>query len=107
MIGRFLGTDVPATGFSIGFERVLELIDLGTEKGADAVAILYDDTVPPARLVALKTELIGQGRRVRLERKPRNLKPLFEQLAASGYHRVATACGGTLTAADLDFRELA
>ena len=32
MIGRFLGTDVPATGFSIGFERVLDLIDLGTEK---------------------------------------------------------------------------
>ena len=63
--------------------------------------------MPPARLVALKTELIAQGRRVRLERKPRNLKPLFEQLAASGYHRVATAGSGTLTAADLDFRELA
>lgn len=27
MVGRFLGVDVPACGFSIGFERVVELVD--------------------------------------------------------------------------------
>ena len=106
MIGRFLGTDVPATGFSIGFERVLDLVDLQATEAADAVALLHDDTVPAARLAALKSELIAQGLRVRLERKPRNLKPLFEQLAASGYRRVATIGSDTAHAADLDFREL-
>ena len=27
MIGRFLGTDVPATGFSLGFERLVDLVE--------------------------------------------------------------------------------
>ena len=27
MIGRFLGQDVPAVGFSLGFERLVDLVD--------------------------------------------------------------------------------
>ncbi|MDF1903862.1 ATP phosphoribosyltransferase regulatory subunit, partial [Mycolicibacterium smegmatis] len=27
MIGRFLGTDMPATGFSLGFERLVDLLE--------------------------------------------------------------------------------
>jgi histidyl-tRNA synthetase len=106
MVGRFLGTEVPATGASIGFERILDLVRLDADEGADAVALLYDAEVPPARLAGLKTALIAQGRRVRLERRPRNVKPVLEQLAASGYRSVASVTAATESIDDLEFRPL-
>ncbi len=105
MIGRFLGTEVPATGFSIGFERIVDLITLGDDDTADAVVLLYDSDADPARLVALKAELIGLGRRVRLERAPRNVRGLLDSLAASGYHQFAHV-GDAATASDLAFKPL-
>ncbi len=105
MIGRFLGTDVPATGFSIGFERIVDLVDLRDEEAADAVVLLHDSDTDSARLVALKAELIGQGRRVRLERAPRNLRGLLDSLAASGYRQFAHV-GDAATASDLAFKPL-
>jgi len=105
MIGRFLGGDVPAVGFSVGFERIVDLVSLEGSATDDAVALLHDDDVPASVLVALKTGLIAQGSRVRLERKPRNLKPLFAQLAASGFQRVATVTADS-TLESLEFRDL-
>ncbi|MHB1171199.1 MAG: histidine--tRNA ligase [Lacisediminihabitans sp.] len=106
MIGRFLGTEVPATGFSIGFERILDLVQLPPAGAADAVALMYDADVAPATLVALKTALIAEGRRVRLERRPKNVKLLFEQLAASGYAQVASVTVSTTGVGELEFRDL-
>ncbi|MGB3376380.1 MAG: histidine--tRNA ligase [Microbacterium sp.] len=96
MIGRFLGTDVPAAGFSLGFERLVDLVDLGEDAAADAVVLVHDADVDPARLVELQHALIGGGRRVRLERRPRNLKPLLEQLTSAGFASFA------LVSADAD-----
>ncbi|CAN5124470.1 hypothetical protein BH09ACT1_BH09ACT1_13400 [soil metagenome] len=106
MIGRFLGTDVPAAGFSIGFERIVDLIDVPTDSGPDAVALLYDADVDLRRLLELKTALIAQGRRVRLERSPRNTRPLLEALEASGFSAVATVTTDTESVDDLKFRAL-
>ena len=106
MIGRFLGVAVPAAGFSIGFERIVDLVRLPAGDPGDAVALLHDADVAPATLVALKTALIAQGRRVRLERKPRNLKPLFAQLAASGFTSFATVGASTTAVDELSFRPL-
>jgi histidyl-tRNA synthetase len=105
MIGRFLGTDVPASGFSIGFERIVDLVSLREVEAADAVALLFDEGADPARLLALKAELIASGTRVRLERAPRNVKALLDSLAASGYGRFAHV-GDAETAADLSFKPL-
>ncbi len=105
MIGRFLGTDVPATGFSIGFERIVDLVELNDSEAADAVVLLYDANTDPARLVSLKAELIAQGTRVRLERSPRNLKGLLDALAASGYRQFAHV-GDAAVAADLSLKPL-
>jgi len=107
MIGRFLGVDVPAAGFSIGFERIVDLVRLPAGHLGDAVALLHDADVAPATLVALKTVLIAQGLRVRLERKPRNLKPLFAQLTASGFTSFASVGASTATVDELAFRPLA
>ncbi|MCU1638045.1 MAG: histidine--tRNA ligase [Microbacteriaceae bacterium] len=107
MIGRFLGVDVPAAGFSIGFERIVDLVELPPEEGTDAVALVHDADVAPATLVALKYALVARGGRVRLERRPRNLKPVLAQLAASGYTRFATVNASTAGVDELVFRDLA
>ncbi|HEY0258329.1 MAG TPA: histidine--tRNA ligase [Lacisediminihabitans sp.] len=106
MIGRFLGADVPAAGFSIGFERIVDLVDLPPDRAADAVALLYGADTEPATLLRLKTELIALGRRVRLERTPRNLKPLLEQLSAAGFTELASVSAATATVDDLRFRPI-
>ncbi|WP_349897482.1 histidine--tRNA ligase [Parafrigoribacterium soli] len=110
MVGRFLGTDVPAAGFSIGFERILDLVHLSQAEATDAVVLLYDADVAPPTLLALKSALLAAGapggRRVRLERRPRNLKPLLEQLAASGFGSLATVTASTTSIDELEFRPL-
>jgi histidyl-tRNA synthetase len=104
MIGRFLGSDVPAVGFSLGFERIVDLVS-ASEVSEDAIALLHDGDVAPATLVALKAGLIARGSRVRLERKSRNMKALLDQLAASGFQTVATVRSDS-TLDSLEFRTL-
>jgi histidyl-tRNA synthetase len=55
LIGRSLGQDVPACGFSIGFERIVDL--LSAEVARDAVALLVESDVPVADAVAVAREL--------------------------------------------------
>ncbi len=105
MIGRFLGSDVPATGFSLGFERIVDLVELGEEQGEDAIALVHDD-VPPARLAVLKSALLATGARVRLERRARNTKAQLAGLAALGYRRFAFVSDATASVDDLDVRTL-
>jgi len=89
MIGSFLGTQVPATGFSLGFERLVDLLEMEPEDAAPATALLYDADVPLATLLTLKTELLGSGGRVRLVARPKNTKTLLESLEAEGFTRFA------------------
>jgi histidyl-tRNA synthetase len=107
MIGRFLGEDVPAAGFSIGFERIVDLVQLHDDDSAGGVALVYDSDVTSTTLMRLKGELMASGRRVRLERAPRNLKPLLAQLEASGFVEMATVSRHTATVAELRMRKLA
>ena len=106
MIGRFLGAEVPAVGFSIGFERLVDLVELEQTSGAEAVALLHDADVDPAVLVALQARLIRAGARVRLERRPKNVAPLLQQLADAGFARYATVAAGAAAGDDLEFRAL-
>jgi histidyl-tRNA synthetase len=107
MIGRFLGSDVPAAGFSIGFERIVDLIaEEGTDL-LDAVVLLHDRDVPPSTLIALQTALVGEGKRVRLEKRTKNVKALLQRAAESGYGAVANVNAGTTDAGQLEFRPLA
>ncbi len=105
MIGRFLGTDVPATGFSLGFERLVDLVDLPEGDAAESIALLHDRDTSPAALVALKSALIADGRRVRLEPRVKNMRLLLDQLAASGYTHFATVTDAT-TPATLQLKPL-
>jgi histidyl-tRNA synthetase len=113
MIGRFLGTEVPAVGFSIGFERLVDLVELADSDSADSAVLLYDVGVTPATLNALKSQLIANGTRVRLERRAKNTRLQLDSLAAAGFTRFASvtvpadgAGDSTVSASALDFRQL-
>lgn len=62
MIGRFLGTDVPACGFSIGFERIVDL--LATAPTRETVAVLYEADTPVSVVLATARSLRAEGRAV-------------------------------------------
>ena len=106
MIGRFLGTDVPAAGFSLGFERLVELVELPEDESASAVALVYDADVAPPQLAALKSELIASGVRTTLVRRSKNTTALLEQLAATGYPRFAFVGATTFSARELEIRNI-
>jgi histidyl-tRNA synthetase len=89
MIGRFLGSPVPATGFSLGFERLVELVDVAPAS-AKAVALVHDRDAPIADVIAAQRRLIADGARVRLVARPKNLKPLLDSLAGDGFTHFAT-----------------
>ena len=88
MIGRFLGRPVPAVGFSIGFERILDLLPQQPEDAA-ATALLHDADVPLPVLLQAKHAVQQEGGRVRLERARKNRRAQLDALAAEGFTRVA------------------
>ena len=106
MIGRFLGSDVPAAGFSLGFERLVDLVKLPEDQTADAVALIYDADVAPPQLAALKSELIASGVRTTLVRRPKNTTALLEQLSAAGYPRFAFVAATTVSSRELEIRNI-
>lgn len=67
LVGTFLGRDVPATGISLGIERILEVIQefdlLPTPKSvADVMMVYVEETLADAALIA--RELRDEGLRV-------------------------------------------
>jgi histidyl-tRNA synthetase len=106
MIGRFLTESVPACGFSIGFERIIDLVADPAAGAGDAVALVHDKNAEPERLLALKRQLVAQGKRVRLERRTKNLGPLLERLAEAGFDSFAQVGRETNDADELEFKPL-
>lgn len=91
MIGRFTGNDVPACGFSIGFERIIMLLlESGFQipgKGKK-VAYLMEKGLPADRLcqvIAQAQEERKDGNQVLVVRMNKNRKFQKEQLTAQGY----------------------
>ena len=84
MIGRFAKRDIPACGFSIGFERILDLIDLPGVQ-SEKVAVLYDATVPEGRLIRRQKALVDSGYTARLVRRPKRVAATLERLRGEGF----------------------
>lgn len=85
VVGKWLGKDVPACGFSIGFERIIDLANL-PETGADRVALGYKPGVNTVEVLQLREELVGAGYAVSLVQPPRRLAgAFFEQLVDQGF----------------------
>jgi histidyl-tRNA synthetase len=89
MVGKWLGSDVPAVGISLGFERVIDLVE-DTKAGSGVVLVLEDESSQVLKIaLEYQEELIGQGLNVRLELKPKRLNLLLESMKANGFDRFA------------------
>ncbi len=86
LIGRSLGHDVPACGFSIGFERIVDL--LSREQSRDAIAVLVEADVPVPDAVAVAREMreqAGPGRVVETVRRSGKFGAQLKRLEAAGF----------------------
>jgi len=93
MIGRLLGRDVPACGFSIGFERLITIL---TERGAAAatpekvassrrIALLVDAGGDLAAALAAARTLRAQGDLVSLEIRRKNIGKQLDDFVTHGF----------------------
>ena len=85
LIGRSLGHDVPACGFSIGFERIMDL--LSRDAARDAVAVLVEDGVPVADALELAREMRAErpGLVVETVRRSGKFGAQLKRLEAAGF----------------------
>jgi histidyl-tRNA synthetase len=89
LIGRSLGYDVPACGFSIGFERIVDL--LARKPARDAVAVLVEPDVPVAAALEVARDLRSAasvaeaGRVVETVRRSGKFGAQLKRLEAAGF----------------------
>ncbi len=105
MVGRFLGDDVPAFGFSLGFERLMDVVELAQDVTRPDVALVFGESTPETSLLALKRELISLGHRVTVVASKKNKKALYSSLEAQGVSQVAEV-GIEVSADELHWRTL-
>ncbi|MCA9363386.1 histidine--tRNA ligase [Candidatus Kaiserbacteria bacterium] len=89
MIGKYTGTPVPACGFSIGFERVIALLE---ERGAtvseakEKKVIIYTPEIVSVRTVLkLAKEARATGETVLVQSRKKNTKKQLDDLTSLGY----------------------
>jgi histidyl-tRNA synthetase len=91
MIGKFTGNDVPACGFSIGFERIILLLmesGFTIPESPKKVAYLVEKKYPADKLVDVMNqakEARENGQQVLVVRMNKNKKFQKEQLGKEGY----------------------
>jgi histidyl-tRNA synthetase len=91
MVGKFLGQETPACGFSIGFERIIMIMmDEGFKVPgvADKTAYLIEKGIGKDKLceiIAKAQKEREEGRQVLVVRMNKNKKFQKEQLTAQGY----------------------
>ncbi|MDO5476606.1 MAG: histidine--tRNA ligase [Eubacteriales bacterium] len=91
MVGKFTGKDVPACGFSIGFERIiLILMEQGFQipGSREKVAFLLEKNLPASRMqdaMVQAQKARADGKQVLLARMAKNKKFQKQQLRDRGY----------------------
>ena len=91
MVGKFAGHEVPACGFSIGFERIILLLmesDFQIPLQGKKIAYLVEKNYPADKLVDVMNqakEARKKGQQVLVVRRAKNAKFQKENLSAQGY----------------------
>lgn len=92
MIGKMTGTDVPACGFSIGFERIVMLMQErgATVKPLKGVALLVDKNLDKDHLADVMESARQMRKRARVTvlRKIKNFAYQLKQLREQGYAEI-------------------
>ena len=92
LIGKFIGQQVPAVGFSIGFERICSiLLDIGFSiPGAkEKCALLYDDSIDFTCVLSAAKKLRASYN-VAILKKAKKPGPQYDMLEKQGYTKFAT-----------------
>ena len=91
MIGKISGIEVPAVGFSIGFERIVDLLLEENKISSDAVkvALLYDESKPLVEVVKKAIEMRKEYAVVSIYRQKKKLGKQLVQLDKAGYNGFA------------------
>ncbi|MCI7767948.1 MAG: histidine--tRNA ligase [Oscillospiraceae bacterium] len=89
LIGKFIGENIPACGFSIGFERIFEILsEMGRQgSGRKRIAYIYSGDFPAAFAAA---EKLRAEYDVSMFLRPKKMKSFLDRLAASGFSGFAT-----------------
>ena len=92
MIGKFCGQDVSASGFSIGFERIITILkdklETVTPVSEKNLAILIGKNVPLDRKLEIfkrAKALRAEGTTVTIQPMRKNMKQQIEKLEAEGF----------------------
>ena len=86
MIGRFSNTSVPAVGFSLGFERIVDLAVLpANAEEQKSIALLYDAGMDPILLMQFAEYMVERGFQSRLILKARNTRKQLDDLKAEKF----------------------
>lgn len=91
MIGKFLGQQIPAVGFSIGFERICAILldkQYKIPNQKEKCALLYDDSIPFADVLA-QAEKLRESYSVSVLKKAKKAGPQFDMLEKQGYTKFA------------------
>lgn len=99
MIGKFLGQQIPAVGFSIGFERICSiLLDSGYKipNEKEKCALLYDESVPFSTAIK-EAENLRNDYTVAIIKKAKKAGPQFDMLEKQGYTKFASFKDGKVT----------
>ena len=92
MMARFGAPALPMCGFSIGFERVCELVDKSASWAARAkIAVTCSDDEELLRCVALARAKRDRGTVVNVVRRARNVRKQRDDLERLGYSEVIDA----------------
>jgi histidyl-tRNA synthetase len=93
MIGKLLGRDVPACGFSIGFERLMQILEergYAPPTGSQKLALLFDaETNDLAAVMATASTLREQGYVVNMQPRQKKMRRQLDELSAQGYTMMA------------------
>lgn len=87
LIGKFTGENIPAVGFSIGFERIFALLTEAGYKIPDAkkkIALLHDKA-DVVKAIKAAEEMCGEYDVVIYE-KPKKLSKFLDKIQAKGYY---------------------
>lgn len=91
MIGKFIGEEVPAVGFSIGFERICSILlenNFSVPSIKEKCAVLYDESVPFSEVLK-EAEKLRENYIVSVIKKAKKMGPQFSMLEGHGYTKFA------------------
>ena len=105
MVGKWLGTEVPAVGISLGIERIIELAKLPEIETSNTV-LLIESEAHAVLALKLQAELIESGSSCRIEIRQKNIKAQLSNLATQGFDSFASVGDGIKSVSELDIRKL-